>query len=48
VAEKMTSIQVSVETKDRLTKLGITGDTYDTIVRRLLDKVGKKGVRKSE
>jgi hypothetical protein len=48
VAEKMTSIQVSVETKDRLTKLGIMGDTYDTIVRRLLDKVGKKGVRKSE
>jgi hypothetical protein len=48
MTDKITSIQVSVETKDRLTKLGVMGDTYDSIVRRLLDKVGKKGVRKSE
>ena len=44
--EKMTSIQVSVETKEQLMLLGIKGDTYDIIVKRLLDKVGKKGVRK--
>jgi len=36
-----TSIQLSSETKDRLKKLGLKGDTYDTIVCRLLDKVGK-------
>ena len=42
---KMTSISVSVETKERLQKLGIKGDTYDDIVCRLLDKLGKKAVR---
>ena len=41
---KQTSIQLSPETKDRLTKLGLKGDTYDTIVNRLLDKLGKKKV----
>lgn len=45
---KMTSIQVSVETKDRLAKLGIKGDTYDDIVSRLLDKLGKKSVKSKE
>ena len=39
---KMTSIQVSEETKGKLMQLGLKGDTYDTIVRRLLDKLGKK------
>lgn len=43
---KMTSIQVSQETKDRLTQLGLKGDTYDAIVCRLLDKLGKKSVKK--
>lgn len=43
---KMTSIQVSVETKKRLAKLGIMGDTYEAIIVRLLEKVGKKAVRK--
>ena len=46
MAEKMTSIQVSVETKDRLAKLGIMGDTYDVIIQRLLDKLGTKTVKK--
>ena len=45
MTEKMTSIQVSVETKKRLAKLGIKGDTYDDIVLRLLEKVGKKAVK---
>ncbi len=39
---KMTSISVSQETKERLAKLGIKGDTYHDIIRRLLDKLGKK------
>ena len=43
---KMTSIQVSVETKERLAKLGLIGDTYDIIVRRLLDKLAKKSAKK--
>ena len=48
MAEKMTSVQVSPATRERLAKLGIMGDTYDDIVRRLLDKLGKKSVRKGE
>ena len=43
---KMTSIQVLTETKDRLAKLGLKGDTYDVIITRLLDKLGKKSVSK--
>ena len=41
----ITTIQVSVETKETLSKLGIKGDTYDGIIKRLLDKVGKKAVK---
>lgn len=33
-----TSIQIKVETKERLIKLGDKGDTYDTIIRRLIDE----------
>ena len=44
--EKMTSVQVSVATKERLAKLGIMGDTYEVIICRLLDKVGKKSSKK--
>lgn len=40
-----TSIQVKPGTKERLTKLGIKGDTFDDIICRLLDKVGRKAVR---
>ena len=43
--DKMTTIQVSTETKDRLAKLGIKSDTYNTIINWLLDKVGKKAVK---
>ena len=42
----MTSIQVQVETKDRLRALGIMGDTYDDIIVRLLDRLGKKSIKK--
>ena len=45
IAGKITTIQVSVETKDRLAKLGLKGDTYDVIIQRLLDKLSKKGVK---
>lgn len=38
-----TSIQLSRETKARLDKLGIKGDTYDDILCRLLDQAGVKG-----
>jgi len=46
MAGKMTSIQVQVETKDRLRALGIMGDTYDDIIVRLLDRLGKKSIKK--
>ena len=46
MAEEMTSIQVSVKTRDRLLVLGIKGETYEDVVRRLLDKLGKKAVKK--
>ena len=46
--QRMTTIQVSVETKEQLAKLGIMGDTYDGILQRLLAKVGKKSLKKEE
>ncbi len=39
---KRTSIQVSEDTKERLTKLGLKGDTYDDIITRLLNKHSRK------
>jgi len=33
-----TTIRITVETRDRLKKLGKKGETYDKIIRRLLDK----------
>lgn len=35
-----TSIQISRNTKEKLDKIGNKGDTYDSIVRRLLEKYG--------
>ena len=35
-----TSIQISKETKQQLDKVGNKGDTYDSIVRRLLIESG--------
>jgi len=38
-----TTIQVSVETRDRLRRIGRKGETYDDIIRRLLELAeGKK------
>ena len=37
-----TSIQVSKDTKARLEALGLKGDTFDVVVRRLLDKTARK------
>jgi len=45
VSMSKTTIQISAETKERLSKLGIKGDTYDAIICRLLDKLGKKAVK---
>ena len=38
---KRTSIQVTIETKERLVKLGKKDETYDDIIRRLLDQQGR-------
>lgn len=35
----MTTIRVSDETHERLRKLGSKGDSYEDIIRRLLDEV---------
>ena len=35
--ERKTNIQVSISTRDALMKLGSKGDSYDDIVRRLLE-----------
>lgn len=43
---KMTTIAVTFENKERLAKLGMKNDSYDTILCRLLDKLGKKSVKK--
>ena len=37
-----TSIQVSIETKERLEALGLKGETFEVVVRRLLDKTARK------
>jgi len=41
-----TSIQISRETKKRLDALGMKKDTYDDIIRRLLDQQTPKRSRK--
>lgn len=46
--KEKTTIQVSMETKDRLTKLGIKGDTFDDIIQRLLDRLKKTPRQKGE
>lgn len=33
---KQTQIPISIETRERLKQAGIKGETYDTIIRRLL------------
>lgn len=38
---KLTTIQVSEETKDRLRKYGIIGDSYETALSRVLDRIEK-------
>jgi hypothetical protein len=34
-----TTIQVDVETRCRLEKLGVKGESYDDVIRRLLDEL---------
>jgi len=43
-----TTIQVSAETKERLDAIGLKKDTYDDIVRRLLDQQVRKKKTKKE
>lgn len=38
MAEKLTTIQISVETKKILAALGNKGDTYEDIIKRLIVK----------
>lgn len=37
--ENMTTIQLSTETRDQLKELGKKGETYDEIIKKLLDLV---------
>jgi len=39
--EHITTIQISKATRDELKKHGIKGDTYDEIIRRLLELANK-------
>lgn len=39
--ENITTIQITKATRDELKKLGIKGETYDTIIRRLLELAKK-------
>ncbi|MFB6209710.1 MAG: antitoxin VapB family protein [Candidatus Nanohaloarchaea archaeon] len=43
-----TTISVSEETRDRLKKMGEKGDSYDDIVKRLLDQYIESRYRKLE
>ena len=40
--KERTSIQISRETKARLDQLGLKKDTYEDIIRRLLDQLTRK------
>ena len=42
MANEKPLIAVSQETKDRLDKLGAKGDTYEDIVKRILDQIEKR------
>ena len=42
MANEKPLIQVSPESKDKLDKIGNKGDTYDDIIKRLLDLAEKK------
>ena len=37
----LTTIQVSVPVRDQLKALGRKGDTYDDVISKLLEKLGK-------
>ena len=42
--EDITTIQINKATRDELKKMGIKGETYDTIIMRLLE-LAKKSVK---
>lgn len=41
--EGKTTIELSIETRDKLKELGKKGETYDEIIRRLLELAKQKG-----
>jgi len=41
--EEITTIQISKEIRDQLKELGKKGETYDEIIRKLLELVKQKG-----
>ena len=43
MVNKITTIKLTQETKARLSKLGAKGESYEIIVKRLLDHKTKKG-----
>ncbi|MCD6241305.1 hypothetical protein J7K27_07300 [Candidatus Bathyarchaeota archaeon] len=45
--QKWTSIRVRRETADMLKELGRKGETYDDIIRRLIDRVKRRRKRSS-
>jgi predicted RNA-binding protein YlqC (UPF0109 family) len=40
--EEITTIQISIKTRDELKEIGKKGETYDTIVKNLLETYKKK------
>ena len=40
--ENITTIQITKATRDELKRRGIKGETYDTIIRRLLESAKKR------
>ena len=41
--EEITTIQISKEIRDQLKELGKKGETYDEIIRKLLESIKQKG-----
>jgi hypothetical protein len=40
---ELTTIQVSIETRERIKKLGRKGETYDGIINRVFDQAPMEG-----
>ncbi len=44
IKDEITSIRITKKTRERLARLGNKGETWDTLVNRLIDEVEKRKI----